>query len=344
MGSLQLAEAFGPQPSCSLRRSLSRLFTLAFLLGCVNCGQANGRVSTVYGLLSPDSVRPPACSDWLLCEQLAPLPLWSMRVRGLERALPVCEALPFFQARQARQLLAHKRVLMLGDSTMEELAHDLVMLLADLNGKASEAYLTRATSINEKTRPALRAIPVGRDGGIATIHYTHRNMSADFPAHNISLVHRFTGHPLLDHIHFGIATFESREFANELSCLLGETSGCMRPDVVVVNSGLHDYNTTLPQFEATVVRLAARLRRLGVRVVWLGNHDSAPANVLSRFLLPAFDEAAFRAFSRLGHRYVNTSRVIHQVTCLTDSETVLSNEGLHYGGASRPTRVTHSGI
>jgi hypothetical protein len=143
---------------------------------------------------------------------------------------------------------------------MEELAHDLVMLLADLNGQASEAYLHRATSINEKTRPGLRAIPVGRDGGIATIHYTHRNMSAVFPAHKISLVHRFTGHPQLDHNHFGISTFESREFADELSCLLGETRGCMRPDVVVVNSGLHDYNTTLPEFEAAVVRLAARLR------------------------------------------------------------------------------------
>ena len=99
-------------------------------------------------------------------------------------------------------------------------------------------------------------------------------------------------------------------------------------------------------------------------MVWLGNHESAPLVAMPPGRLSRFDAAAQAAFVRLGHRYVNTARVIRQVVCLTDAATVISHEGcvalarwaaawswelrraprLHYGAISYHQNVNTSGV
>ena len=107
----------------------------------------------------------------------------------------------------------------------------------------------------------------------------HRNMTITAPSLDTVIHHRFTGHFELSGNFLGIRTFTSPEFQRELACLLHEAGapgcGARRPDVLVVNSGMHDTETAVPLFAAAMRELAQRLRELqdsGVRVLWKGNN------------------------------------------------------------------------
>lgn len=68
-------------------------------------------------------------------------------------------------------------------------------------------------------------------------------------------------------------------FQDELNCLLGAGGGCeRRPDVLLINSGLHDTEKRVARTLISIHELAKRLAAVaaaGTRVLWRGNNALA---------------------------------------------------------------------
>lgn len=104
-------------------------------------------------------------------------------------------------------------------------------------------------------------------------------MTITIPFLDTFIHHRFTGHFELTGNFLGIQTFVSPQFQDEFNHLLQEprTPGCghRRPDMLIVNSGMHDTESPVPQFAMTMRQLARRLRKIkdsGMHVLWKGNN------------------------------------------------------------------------
>jgi hypothetical protein len=148
---------------------------------------------------------------------------------------------------KARNCLTSKYIAILGDSTLSEVTHDLAILLSGMAKTPQELdkYLYRATRLSPTdSAPTFLDLPLNVS---AKFYTNHRNFTIACEPLNIYVRHRFTGHWALNLNMLGISTFNSTEFADELGCILGRNNRsfgsdtCRRnPDVIVLNSGLHD--------------------------------------------------------------------------------------------------------
>lgn len=99
-----------------------------------------------------------------------------------------------------RACLTNKRIVLLGDSTMLEVGHDIMLLMSGLSKSrtAAREYLRtvgRQPQEQESTKQILLLDDAGRQIGNAdlTFYYGHRHMAAEFPPFNFSMVQRFSG-------------------------------------------------------------------------------------------------------------------------------------------------------
>lgn len=143
---------------------------------------------------------------------------------------------------------------------------------------------------------------------------SHRKMKLLVPRNEINIEYRFTGHHNISLNSEGITTFMHPEFQSELACLLGETNDrqCQKPDIIIVNSGLHDGDSAVKSknFTQHVVQLAERLRQLNARTIWKGTF---PRNPSYDPVLSPLDSPARLVFDMFGMRFFNSSNVILQV-------------------------------
>ena len=163
----------------------------------------------------------------------------------------------------------------------------------------------------------------------------HRNMTITVPFLDTVIHHRFTGHFELGNNGLGILTFTSPQIQQELNCLLQDplTLGCgpRPPDVLVINSGMHDMETPIPTFAMAMRELAQRLRTLqdsGIHVLWRGNN-----------LLPkshGLDIISKHYITEEGLTFVNTAAVMKHFAadlasgCCADAIT-----GTHIGAIAK---------
>lgn len=210
-----------------------------------------------------------------------------------------------------RKCFAQKRMLFLGDSTMEETIDDIVILLSGIgsNRTRMEDYLFQS-SLSSHVHPPYKKIELP---GNVTVEYFggRRNVTVTSNKLDLHLRYRFTGHHNMFRNFEGILTFFQEDFSTELDCLLGHGGlHCVQPTTVVVNSGLHDArgHNNATTFAFYLNKLFERFNSTITpppRVVWKANILSSD---LKRFeTLPQFDLHAYQLARQWGAEYVNTT-------------------------------------
>ena len=157
-------------------------------------------------------------------------------------ALPteLASSVRLFDTALCRQKLRNKCIVFLGDSTMQETMHDLVMLLSGLAADSNllTDYIHTSTRQNGNTKvciPSKRRLPSIRskllfipeeqdmfdcaEGVEVHFHGNHRNMTAVVHSLNIVMRLRYTGHVDLHQNEGGTQTFLEADFQPELDYL-----------------------------------------------------------------------------------------------------------------------------
>ena len=262
-------------------------------------------------------------------------------------ALPVSLAVKMhlFDTPAVRAGLSNKCVVLLGDSTMQETAHDLVILLSGIASHSDtlHSYVQQATRQGGQTQVCVPFEPVPEllfrpqdteldcDQGVSVNFFgDHRNMTIAASSLKFYMRMRFTGHPELPKNMAGIQTFFAERFQEELRGLLDSACDGSPPDIVVINSGQHDVESSQEAYEEAMVQLATRLQQLqdrGTRIVWKGNYggimdshawlDALAQQKLADHNIPFVDSQ-----SVLDHL-----RVYHDMSCYT-------TDGIHFGAIS----------
>ena len=196
---------------------------------------------------------------------------------------------------------------------MEETIDDLVILLSGMgsNRTKMEEYLFES-SLSSRTHPPYKRIDLPRN---ITIEYYggRRNLAVTSRELNMDLRFRFTGHHRLFQNFEGILTFFHKDFAAELECLLGRSSGsdCTKPTMIIINSGLHDArgHNNATTFAFHLEKLFENLMNTSLpkpRVIWKANILS-PEILKQHDKLRDFDVIAHRLAQRWEVDYVNTT-------------------------------------
>lgn len=159
----------------------------------------------------------------------------------------------------AGQLLRGQCVLLLGDSTMTETAHDLAILLHGLSGAALDEYMHRATRmggnntygravLQKDANQSLRGqknqlnISTGRAGArnlSVVFEPNHRKLVFHAEASDTVVVHRFIGHSSVALDFMGIRSLANPEVREEITAMANEHCG-VRRRVLWLESGYHD--------------------------------------------------------------------------------------------------------
>jgi hypothetical protein len=198
----------------------------------------------------------------------------------------------WFSSHAARKCLGNKRLVFLGDSTMTEMTDDFAILLSGIGGDrhALDEYVHRSTHVFRNNQaPTTLPLP---NGTIVTYYNFHRNMTVNQSQDNIFIRHRFMGHYDIFDDNGGVETFTRAEIREELDCILGaDATGCPKPDVVILNSGLHD-KSTLVDYAFMLNDVITKLKNLQIEtILWRGNLVSwHTASLLPDLLL--FDRIA----------------------------------------------------
>lgn len=221
--------------------------------------------------------------------------------------IELAHKLKLYDALAARTALAGKCVVLLGDSTMQETAHDIIILLSGIAGNPAllHSYLHQATRQNSFSKVCIpfypanqtdlsfvamgQAMPPCNDGVDVYFHGSHRNMTAHIYSTRTVLRTRFTGHHILSNNMGGINTFFAPQFQVELDELLVRGCDGKPTDILIINTGHHDrvlhehrdgWSTDRKEFTELLIRLGDRLEKLvnrGIRVMWKGNYGSLAA-------------------------------------------------------------------
>lgn len=207
---------------------------------------------------------------------------------GVPAAFVCSLRLGLFDTQRTRRCLTSKRLVLLGDSTMVDMAHDLIMLLAGLGGNSSavDGYCLQGTlqPLKEIMHLQVGSAALGLNITFLNAQY---HMRIDAVHDNIHVVNKFTGYFSLDGVDLnrfqtnetdatvGIAAFADPRFQPQLACLLGEDPACPAPDLVLVNSGfwdqVHIQNTEdAKSFEPIASALGRRLAALPGKAYWVG--------------------------------------------------------------------------
>jgi hypothetical protein len=206
-------------------------------------------------------------------------------------------------------LQQHKNLLFLGDSSMVETIDDIVILLSGIGRNASllEPYLLESSQTTHVPHPPYKRIDLQNN---ITVEYFggRRNITISSNVLGLNIRFRFIGHHKLFQNYQGITTLFHPEFTAEFDCLLGG-SGCLRPSVIVINSGLHDIrgHNNATTFALYVDKLFAKLKTLpATRVIWKSNILTEEI-VKKNNNLPVFDEIAKNIALKRNVAYVNST-------------------------------------
>ena len=208
-----------------------------------------------------------------------------------------------------RACLKDKNLLFLGDSTMAEAMDDIVILLSGIGRNASvlDPYLFESSQTTHVPHPPYKRIDLPNN---ITVEYFggRRNMTITSNVLGLHIRFRFIGHHKLFQNYGGILTFFHPDFAAELACLLGG-NGCLRPSVIVLNSGLHDArgHNNATTFAFHLNKLFAKLKVLpATRVIWKSNVITDEI-VKKNINLPVFDALASSMALKWNVIYVNST-------------------------------------
>lgn len=163
------------------------------------------------------------------------------------------------------------------------------------------------------------------------------------------------GHHLVQGNYEGIHTFQHPDFQRELSCLLGEdtsrAASCPRPDIVLINSGMHDArrggNSTFAYiFEGRVAQLATRLRELvyqsagKTKVSWVGSNSFRAFAEFPHVEVMALDAIARRYMTANDLPVIAVADMMQR--CCRFARTFLASPQTRYTGARSRTTSTKS--
>ena len=206
-------------------------------------------------------------------------------------------------------LQEHKNLLFLGDSSMVETIDDIVILLSGIGRNASilDHYLFESSQTTHVPYPPYKRIDLPNN---IMVEYFggRRNLTITSNVLGLNIRFRFIGHHKLFQNYEGILTLFHPEFAAEFDCLLGG-NGCLRPSVIVLNSGLHDVrgHNNVTTFALHVDKLFAKLKeRPATRVIWKSNILTEEI-VKKNPNLPVFDELARDIAQKRVVAYVNST-------------------------------------
>ena len=251
---------------------------------------------------------------------------------------------------KTQQCLSNHKILMLGDSQMEELMFDLVILLGGI-GKSYDNLLNFIqTVLSEKNFLEDHTIfdNFGSNNDLMIDEYWgRRNVTIVSAENEIRIRHRFTGHVTLMGNNMGMDTFFDPRFQDELSCLLGFPKGdfkedCERPDVIIVNSGLHDpyeKSRDLLDFKRKVANLVELFETKysegkAVRIIWKGNLE---------WHLEHFNKAAKEIVEDAGFEFLNITYLNSYIPNYESNFGDYSPDGKHFGSIGRMHRAKSLG-
>lgn len=113
---------------------------------------------------------------------------------------PLLCSMQLFDTPRTRQCLVNRRIILLGDSTMLEVGHDITLLMAGMSRNHSWArkhlaFMGRQPKESVESVPLMGDTADGKQIGEAELHFyaTHRHMAAEFKPLNFSFVQRFMG-------------------------------------------------------------------------------------------------------------------------------------------------------
>ena len=209
----------------------------------------------------------------------------------------------FWDSNSVRKCFQHKNLLFLGDSTMEETIDDINILLSGIgsqNISTFGSYLFES-SLASHIHPPYKQINLP---GNITVEYFggRRNMTVTSHTLGLRIRYRFTGHHHLFRNYEGILTFFHPEFSAELDCLLGR-NGCIRPSIIVLNSGLHD-----SRGHNNASKLFAKFQEQPstTRIIWKANVISEEI-VKTHTNLLLFNDLARNMAQQRNLQYVNST-------------------------------------
>ena len=141
-----------------------------------------------------------------------------------------------FDQSATRKCLTGKKLCVLGDSTIEETIHDMVVLLSGIGNDVNrvKTYFDAMIYTNQPTAMDIEDVHLKLSGSGRTGDRAHRVMNITIPLLNFSLYHHFTGHRKIEANGEGITALLYR-----LEDLFpSKLSDC---NILLMNSAAHDF-------------------------------------------------------------------------------------------------------
>ena len=253
----------------------------------------------------------------------------------------------WIDGKSALNCLHGKKLLFLGDSTMKETVVDIGGLLLNISTNSSifqdyfgyvvpqspEAFLfandTKGMNREFSTDPNIHSIAI-------SFVRNYRNMTISSKSLNATIRFRFTGHHVLHGNGLGLKTFFMKQFDEEFNCLLGLNPGCPRPDVIVLNSGLHDIagDMKVGEFKWRLRGLLGRIHsqfkkfhKMRAKIIWKSLFLDPSSRVYNQVRL--FDQAAFLITQEMDTIYVNITKMISYLPMFSSNRRIYT-DGVHF--------------
>ena len=180
---------------------------------------------------------------------------------------------------KTRHCLKGKYVVFLGDSSLTETVHDVIYLLTGLaaNRDTWDYYFDNVVNHDNAMKEtknfkqtyghASANLTVDKEAG-------HRNMTFSLSRYNVRIRHRFNGGINLENNMDGVLGMLDPTVINEYKCLLGEhSSGCRRPNIVIMQSGYHDTFENAKFGIPRVMKMLRGAKDRGTHVFWLSTRN-----------------------------------------------------------------------
>ncbi len=262
----------------------------------------------------------------------------------------------WYDTHQVLDCFHDQLITILGDSTSTETALDLLLLLSGVNSKGDKAgdiLLANATDTRtlvsyrydgffrqNTSYPTVVAEFTGgerrkENNRSVVLPAGIRNFTTFVPSLGITVRHRFTGAANIPENYGGIdSIMHSPEFADEFNCLYGKnSSGCRRPDVLVVQSSFHeveDVDRFAQNIDEYMIMLTS-VRDAGCRVFWKGTwnatspHESDPDRKRDNAAITELNRLAEQAAKKHGIPFINLMDVFTFSSKFLDFEGTLIN-------------------
>ena len=205
---------------------------------------------------------------------------------------------------------------------MAETVDDLVLLLSGIGANRT----TAGRYLLQSRLPSHTNLKIDLPGNITVEHCGgRRNITVSSKQLNVHLHHRSVEYHQAFNNFEGILTYFHKDFEDEFACLLGRRSGvgCVKPSIVVINSGLHDArgHNNATTFAFYLEKLFSYLQNTTIprpRVIWKSNVLS-PEILRQHDKLREFDTIAYHLSRRWDVEYVNSS-LAYEIVAESDAD------------------------